>query len=783
MEEELKIALITNDSDTELYLTQVLGLTQINTQLTVAENSPIGICSITNDFDCILLDIALSPMPLDLVKKLQQFCKPAPIVIIITEGDEKIAADIIKAGALDYLINNSISPIELGQILQRAKHLGNADKKRIFAEAALKHSEKRYRTFFEKTQGFSCTHTLEGIFISVNYAGARSIDYTPDELIGTPLIDIVSPSFKSLIPSYLTKICREKAVKGYMRVMNKNGEERIWRYHNYLYDGDGEPYIIGSAQDITDRIKMEQEIRKAKRTAEESEKIKEQFLANMSHEIRTPMNAIIGFTNLLLNSRLTNEQKDYLDTIHFAGQHLLVIIDDILDISKISAGKLILEQIEFSLSGLIDSLTNLFRLKTAEKNIKLHSHIHTDVPSLIKGDPVRLNQVLTNLLNNAVKFTAKGSIDLHVKLNTSNNGKRVLEFSVEDTGIGIPTDKLETVFESFSQANTDTNRKYGGTGLGLTIVKNIIELHGGHIKAENREGGGTKFIFTLPFIPARAIAQDKLPTPAKKRQQAKTHLKGIKVLLVEDNKINQKLASIMLKKMECEITLADNGLVGIEKLKHASFDIILMDIQMPEMDGLETTRYIRTRFDAQVKAIPIIAITAHAFNEERIKCLEAGMNEYLSKPFEPSVLYEKMIALIHGQNDQGYQENPSQNTHSVVEVDWIYVKTFIGEDEHDLSEMIDLLCVHIPKMIHEIQIQGANANWKQLKQAVHKIKPNIALLRIIPFKQVLDTLEKYAEEETNLDLIPALINQVVSFAEALIETIKKEQERILTNLV
>lgn len=512
---------------------------------------------------------------------------------------------------------------------------------------ALEKSEKQHRIFFEKSQGFYCTHDLKGNFISVNLAGAESIHYKPEELIGVNLRDIIAPSYKHLFKDYLKAIGEQKVARGLMQVLTKGGEQRTWLYYNYLYEDASTSFVIGSAQDITDRVKMEFALRRAKMQVEESEKIKEQFLANTSHEIRTPMNAILGFTNLLLKTELTGEQQEYLTIINDSGQNLLVIINDILDLSKLRSDKLTFEEIDFDFSDLVRSVMDMFGAKAMEKNIELISHIETNVPLSCKGDPGRIKQVLINLLSNAMKFTDSGYVRLTVKLLEQTANKDTLELSVEDSGIGIAEDKLETIFDNFTQASSDTTRKYGGTGLGLSIVKNIIELQGGKIRAVRGSERGTIFIFTLPLKKAEIRSVGSLnKLPAKEKENEWESLKNVKILLVEDNKINQRLAQIVLNKKECQVDIVNNGAEALEILKTSWYDIILMDLQMPEMDGYETTKIIRSNTDENINTIPIIAMTAHAMSDEMSKCIQAGMDDYISKPFNPNVLYEKIAFLI-----------------------------------------------------------------------------------------------------------------------------------------
>lgn len=386
------------------------------------------------------------------------------------------------------------------------------------------------------------------------------------------------------------------------------------------------------------------ELMEAKKQLEESLKIKEQFLANMSHEIRTPMNAIIGFTNLVLKSELTEENKKFLSAIKTSGENLLVIINDILDFSKIESGKIVFEKINFNLDQAVSTLIQLMKPKADEKNIMLHSSVSKDLPVALIGDPTRLNQILTNLLSNAIKFTNRGEVSLEVKMLKEDNDTAEIEFLVRDTGIGIPPENLSKIFLSFTQGSNDTSRKYGGTGLGLTISKQLVESQGGKISVSSVLKEGSCFSFSLNFIKCKSINTDEIGI--KKVSTEADLPEGTKVLLVEDNMLNQILAKKVLSNWKCTIQVAENGLIAIEKIKETNFDVVLMDIQMPEMNGYEATEFIRKKLPPEKCNVPIIAMTAHAFTSEIEKCKALGMNDYISKPFNETELYLKVSNAI-----------------------------------------------------------------------------------------------------------------------------------------
>ena len=395
-----------------------------------------------------------------------------------------------------------------------------------------------------------------------------------------------------------------------------------------------------------DKIKLEKivdertrELRIAKEQAEKSMKAKETFLSTMSHEIRTPMNAVIAMTHFLLDEDPRPNQKENLNTLKFSAENLLVLINDILDFSKIDAGKVEFEEVPFNLKLLSHDLLHAFQSTAQEKKLELKSHYDKNLPSHVVGDPVRLNQILTNLISNGIKFTKKGFIDLSIQKISESESHLVIEFSVTDSGIGIPQDKFDLIFESFEQASKDTTRKFGGTGLGLTITKRLLELQGSYIQLESTLGEGSKFFFQLSFKKDTSNPGKLTDTIEKTKENS---LKGIKVLIVEDNNVNQLIASKFLEKWGAVVRIAENGIEGVEMVNNNHYDIVLMDLQMPEMDGFEATRNIRNTKGSYYRDLPILALTAAAMVEVREQVMEAGMNDYISKPFNPNELFSKI---------------------------------------------------------------------------------------------------------------------------------------------
>jgi len=556
-----------------------------------------------------------------------------------------------------------------------------------------------------------------------------------------------------------------------------DGERRTVMTHPQLtFNESGEiTGAINTLIDITEQKRIEKELTEAKVFAElatiiaeesknkaesatnlakDAVKAKQQFLSNMSHEIRTPMNAIIGFTKVVLKTELTAKQKEYLAAIKTSGDALIVLINDILDLAKVDAGKITFEQTPFKLALSISAMLHLFEIKIHEKNLVLIKEFDAKIPKILLGDSVRLHQIILNLVSNAVKFTTEGSITVGVHLLQEDEEQASIEFSVKDTGIGIAEDKLEDIFENFQQATSSTSRLFGGTGLGLAIAKQLVEQQGGNIQVKSKIGEGSTFSFVLNFQKTTAGAE--LETALT---EFDSEINNIKVLVVEDIPLNQLLMKTVLDDFGFERDIAANGKIAIEKLQSKAYDVILMDLQMPEMNGFEATEYIRNTLHSK---IPIIALTADVTTADLERCKEAGMDDYIAKPVDERLLYSKIIGIVMKPVlNTVLQKNGTERAKEMKYTDLDFLIQRTKNNSGLIMEMISAYLQQTPPLISAMKQGLRDQDWDALHAAVHKMIPSFAIMGMSAdfenmAKQVLD----YARTQQQTEGISELVLQL-----------------------
>ncbi|QHT68867.1 PAS domain S-box protein [Rhodocytophaga rosea] len=656
--------------------------------------------------------------------------------IVLTKGGQRIPVEIsTNIPAAEEITTN------LALIKDFSQHKG--------VEQEIQNAQAAFKAIFDESPiGVSIVDETDRL-IQINQSHCRMLGYQKEELLNMRFSDFTHPE-----DIQATAEVRQSILKGEInsyqlekRLLTKN-RGYIWvRLTRIGFKQNNHTFIVGITEDITERKKWEEELMRAKQQAEETALTKQQFLSTMSHELRTPMNAVIGLTHLLLLENPLPDQVENLQMLKFSSENLLALINDILDFSKIEAGKVSLENVNFSIRSLVISIINSLQLKANEKGIALVMRIDEQIPQLVTGDPVRLTQILNNLLSNAIKFTQKGSVTLSIALEQVLSNHVQLHFSVTDTGIGIPADKLTHIFESFSQAGNDTTRKYGGTGLGLAITKRLLELQGSTIQVESTLGEGSTFYFSLK-IGSTIAGQEKASLYANTEKFIT--LESLRLLLVEDNEINQMIATKFLTKWNIYPDYANNGREAVEKVKQNHYDVILMDLQMPEMNGYEATHTIRSFGEERFKQIPIIALTADAVIDVKERAIAAGMSDFITKPFNPDELYQKLVryasksqedtqtSFLHTQQVEATKMLLSyKQVYELAAGDMIFVEQLIHSSIDQIQQF--------KGMIHDI-VEAKNKY--RFDSAVHKIQPMIRLFEMNLLAQHLEETRTLMENSS-----------------------------------
>ena len=816
------------------------------------------------------------------------------------EWEEKLSA---KDGINEHHLRK-LYPIldQNGQLEMVLGYSLNISHNKFIEEQAHK-SQKRYKEIFNYSQAWICTHTLNGEILTINPAACKILGYSESEMTGKNIKSFLHQKMqKDFEEEYLQKIRDIGVTEGILTIFSKSGEKVHMLYQNYLLSEPGsEPYIIGFAQDITDRLyaeealkrseekyrkiienmnlgmmeidaderiiftnqqfcamsgytseelysqkatdlflentenriinekgwksqygianryeykvktksgdskwwlvstaplhntdgslrgaisihlditkqkKLEKDLREAMQNAERSSQAKEAFLANMSHEIRTPINAIMGMGKLLSKSNLNKQQLFYLSSIRTASENLLVVINDILDISKIEAGKINIEYIPFDLEQLSRHAIAMLSPKAEEKGLEIVCEIDPNISHSLIGDPYRINQVFINMLSNAIKFTENGYIKFCATLEKAEEKAQQVLITIEDTGVGISEDFLAEIFDKFTQEDETVVRKFGGTGLGMSITKQLMELMDGTIQIESEKNLGTiiKLSFNLKIGTQKIL---------EKKRAVKTDTSNIgnkKILLVEDNELNRLLAYTILTQYGAIVTSADNGLAAIEMVKSETFDIILMDVQMPKMDGVRATQIIRKNHDSN---IPIIALTANALKGKREEYISAGMNDYIAKPYNE----EKMIAVIANwlhKTEKGtpppesFKEEPVVETKSDKDGPLYDIKKLMlkcGNNSEFVIQMLSIFITDVPQTMLKIKEAYSEGDLKTVKYLAHRIRPALMNMSVNSIREESYQLESLAANDKKTDEMERIIDKMTKVLNVVTAKLKAE---------
>ncbi len=674
------------------------------------------------------------------------------------------------ASGVERWISYRLSPIRnnAGEIVEWQTINWNVDSEKKMEEEVAQltgqreHQQKLMQDIIDNIPSAVYIKDSDGRYVIVNKKFGEIFGLEPSQILGRKDTEVFSGERRDSYQIADEQVKTYKSTITLEDTLERNGRKTyFWVMKFPLLDNDGEVQnICGLATDITERKENELKLMQATRAAESARTAQELFLANMSHEIRTPMNGIIGMTNLLLSTGQTGEQHEYTDNILESARHLLAIINDILDFSKIKAGKFHFEHIAFKPRHAIKKAIYPLQFKADEKMVKLVVNIDDNVPEVLMGDPLRLQQIMINLVGNALKFTTTGSVQITAKCVESSSGQCMLEVNVADTGIGIPKDKLQMIFESFTQNNVNTSRKYGGTGLGLAIVKQLVELQGGRVWVESVPERGSVFSFNIRYeigeLPEHALTLQ----PSVSIDDSKL-LEGLNVLVAEDNLINQKVVSITLGKQGASVHVENNGLSAVNALKAGQYDIVLMDLQMPEMDGYKATRIIRREIDGM---IPIIAMTADALKGEAEKCFESGMNGYISKPFEPKDLYQEILRLTQNNRAIARKNTPSMNNDLI---DFSYLRELAGNDPSYISEVINLFLGTMPEGLQHLeQLARTTEDWEAIYRQAHFLKSSVSVIRVRNMFDNLTKIESFAKVKDKEALQQVLDEVVAVYSEA-----------------
>ena len=609
----------------------------------------------------------------------------------------------------------------------------------------------------------------DGRIIRANESFCEMSGFSCEELQGQDGGDLLLDSEeKELMTARNTGRTEGKEDVYELRVFNKNKETRYWLVSAApLLGDDGEVHgSIGIHWDITEMKQLEFELKGARHKAEESSKAKAMFLANMSHEIRTPLNGIVGMAEQLAQSQLDADQRYFVDIMRSASSTLLSIINDVLDISKIESGKFSIETTPFNLNETIRRTLSIFGEKAKQTNVSLDIELMDDRGIMHLGDPHRLSQVLFNIVGNAMKFTQAGYVRVTSHLARGENDICLVSFSIEDTGVGMDMAYLTKVFEAFTQEDASVTRKFGGSGLGLSIARNIVHIMGGTLEIESEKGKGTRVNIRIPM----RISNEKTKQDIVEITDLQKSLKGLRILAVEDNELNRMVLQVILKKCEVVLTIAHNGQEAIDLIQQQEFDLVLMDVQMPIVDGLEATKYIRNELKM---IIPIIGLSANAMREEVEICKQAGMNDYLVKPYSERVLVEIMKKWS---TEVMATESIKYGNEVAEELDLSVLKQYVGNDIDALRDIVTGYLKHLPPQLDRLELALVGSDVLALRHELHQLKASMEIIGVRPDGLSFAAISNELKSDGLSDLVKTAINSVITKGKDAIISLRKTVE-------
>ncbi len=695
--------------------------------------------------------------------EIKHFIKPGQELVL----NKQIEVIGINKTGDEFPIEMSIIPVKQGKSIFFCAFIQDISKRKK-AENNLKYQEEKYRNIIANMNLGLIEVDNNEIIQFANQSFSDISGYETNELIGKNPAEVFI--FGENFEIMKTKnVVRKLGVSDVYQipVKNKRGELKWWAISGAPnFDDQGNLVgTIGIHLDITDQKQLEIDLENEKIKAEEASKAKEAFLANMSHEIRTPLNAIIGFLRELEKQELTDLQKKYIENSSIASKHLLAIINNILDISKIEAGEMSINDEAFIIENSIKNVVTVLQPKAEQKSIDLIINYDSNISKVLKGDPLRIEQILFNLIGNSLKFTQKGEINVNCNLISEEINSEEICISIFDTGIGMDKKFIDTIFKKFSQEDKKITRKFGGTGLGMAITKELVNLMNGRIEVESEKNIGTKIYIYLTFEKGN---QENIKTALSDKEL--TNIDGARILLVEDNDLNRMVAQNSLQYFNCKVVEAENGLEAVEILKANKFDIILMDIQMPEMDGIEATKVIRNKLNIKT---PIIALTANAFKTEIEKCRKAGMDDYVTKPFDETILLETIAKLLHRENDKSTLLNHAS------ENNWLYNLSSLNNLSRGNQEFVQkMITVFIDQTIETIEkVEKAIPlnDFQEVSRLIHKIKPSVEGMGILSIVDDVKLLEKVSKETNDKEQIILLFSTIKFTLEKVVLLLKENE--------